>query len=135
MTEPDWFNLLYTGFRGTSRDRVREDLTMLRERVGPLRLVVGYDPEKNEPGGGDRHAYEWGQQAPGVIVETHPAPWRIPQLRRAAGPYRNGLMVGLVLARGGRHGVIAHLHPQSRGAAGTAAFAQHLGMPVWRRPA
>ncbi|MEU7911354.1 hypothetical protein [Microbispora bryophytorum] len=70
-----------------------------------------------------------------MTVETHPAPWHLPELRRSAGGYRNGFMAGLVFARGGTLGVLAHLHEESRGATGMAAFATYLGMPVWRRPA
>lgn len=132
---PDWFTLGYTGWRGADRDRVREDLTAVRTRVGPLRLIVGYDPDQQEPKGGDEHAYEWGLEAPGVIVETYPAPWHLPELGRAAGPYRNGRMIQQVLAASGQRGYVAHLHEESRGAAGTAAYAAHLGLDVWRRPA
>ncbi|GAA4599940.1 hypothetical protein GCM10023194_80970 [Planotetraspora phitsanulokensis] len=134
---PDWFTLLYTGWRGADRDRVREDLLMVRNMVGPMRLIVGFDPKKRTPAGGDMHAYDWGMEAPGVIVETRPAPWHLEVLRRgSAGPYRNGLMLGLALARGlDNVGVLAHLHPESRGAAGTAAYAEDLGLKVWKRPA
>ncbi|WP_440063832.1 hypothetical protein [Streptosporangium sp. OZ121] len=129
------FVLVYTGWRGASRDRVRADLDDVLKRVGPFHLIVGYNVEEDEPDGGDRYAYEWATTTPGITVETRPAPWHIPKLKRAAGPYRNGLMLGLAIGRGGPHGVLAHLHKESRGAAGTAAFAEHLGVPIWKRPA
>ncbi|MFC7641491.1 hypothetical protein ACFQX6_11220 [Streptosporangium lutulentum] len=115
--EPDLFTLGYTGWREADRDRVREDLTEIRNQVGPMRLIVGFDPEKRTPTGGDMHAYDWGQEAPGVIVECLPAPWDIPELARSAGPYRNGAIVERVLAATGSKAMLAHLHPSSRGAA------------------
>ncbi|MER6171326.1 hypothetical protein [Streptosporangium sp. NPDC001681] len=132
---PRPFTLLYTGWRGASRERVYEDLNDVLKRVGPFHLVVGYNVEKDEPAGGDRYAYAWATLTPGITVETHPAPWHVPLLKRTAGLFRGGLMLGLVLGRGGPHGMLAHLHEKSRGAAGTAAFADHLGVPVWKRPA
>lgn len=133
--EPDWFTLGYTGWRGAVRDRVRDDLTAIRRQLGPMRLIVGFDPKRKTPKGGDLHAYEWGMSAPGVIVECLPPPWRVPELGNSAGPYRNGAIVERVVAAPGSKAMLAHLHPSSRGAAGTAAYAKWRGLDVWKRPA
>ncbi|MFI6909698.1 hypothetical protein ACIBKY_51145 [Nonomuraea sp. NPDC050394] len=131
---PDLLTLVYTGSRGARRGRVVEDLADLYEREnGIFRLLVGYGPDKREPRGGDRHAFEWAAVASGIAVECFPARWDIPELEKAAGPYRNGFMVGLALGRGGRTGMLAHLKDDSTGSAGAAAFAHSAGMPVWRR--
>ncbi|WP_433355549.1 hypothetical protein ACQP25_17035 [Microtetraspora malaysiensis] len=98
-------------------------------------MIVGYNPDTDDPPGGDRWTYEWAMNTPGVTVETHPAPWDVPELSRVAGPYRNGYMLGLAVGRTGDFGVLAHLNPKSRGAAGTAAFADYMRLPLWRRPA
>jgi hypothetical protein len=106
------------------------DLTQLRAEVGPMRLIVGFDPEKRTPGGGDMAAYDWAVQAPGVVVECLPAPWDLPELDKSAGPYRNGAIVERTLAAAGGKAMLAHLHPKSRGAAGTAAYATFRGLRV-----
>ncbi|MFG1709199.1 hypothetical protein ACFLIM_39010 [Nonomuraea sp. M3C6] len=133
--EPDWFTLGYTGWRHASREKVQADLTRLRGEVGPMRLIVGFDPEKRTPGGGDMHAYDWAMSAPGVVVECLPAPWHIPELDKSAGPYRNGAIVERTLAAVGAKAMLAHLHPASRGAAGTAAYAKFRGLNVWEESA
>ncbi|QFY09610.1 hypothetical protein GBF35_25785 [Nonomuraea phyllanthi] len=128
--EPDWFTLGYTGWRHASREKVQADLTQLRAKVGPMRLIVGFDPEKRIPGGGDMAAYDWAMAAPGVVVECLPAPWGVPELDKSAGPYRNGAIVERTLAAVGGKALLAHLHPASRGAAGTAAYATFRGLKV-----
>ncbi|GGO63104.1 hypothetical protein [Nonomuraea cavernae] len=128
--EPDWFTLGYTGWRHASRAKVWTDLTRIREQVGPMRLIVGFDPTRRTPKGGDMHAYDWGVQAPGVTVECLPAPWHLPELDKSAGPYRNGAIVERTLAAVGDRAMLAHLHPKSRGAAGTAAYAKWRGLRV-----
>lgn len=134
--EPDWFTLGYTGWREADRDRVREDLTKIRSEIGPMRLIVGFDPEKRTPTGGDMHAYDWSQEAPGVLVECLPAPWDADQiLKHSAGFYRNGAIVERTLSAAGPKAMLAHLHPSSRGAAGTAAYAEFRGLEVWKRSA
>ncbi|TMR88348.1 hypothetical protein [Nonomuraea basaltis] len=136
LSRPCPLTLVYTGWRGAARHRVREDLEDARARAGGrLHVIVGYNPDTDDPPGGDRWTYEWANNTVGVTVETHPAPWDVPELSRAAGPYRNGYMLGLAAGRPGDFGVLAHLHPKSRGAAGTAAFAGYLGLPLLRRPA
>ncbi|GAA2830173.1 hypothetical protein [Nonomuraea rubra] len=128
--------LVYTGWRGAARQRVRADLeTTLARARGRLHVIVGYNPDTDEPSGGDRWTYEWAIHTPGVTVETHPAPWHIPALSRSAGPYRNGFMLGVAAGRGGAFEVLAHLHPSSRGASGTAAYADHLGLRIRKEPA
>lgn len=129
------FTLLYTGWRGAARHRVREDLEVVLAKHGRIHVVVGYNPDRRIPTGGDQWTYEWATSTPGVTVETHPAPWHLPEVRKAAGGYRNGFMAGLVVARGGDFGVLAHLHSESKGATGMAAFTAYLGMRVWRQPA
>ncbi|MEV4749028.1 hypothetical protein AB0K21_21840 [Streptosporangium sp. NPDC049248] len=133
--EPDWFTLGYTGWRGADRAKVRADLTARRIEVGPLRLIVGFDPVKRTPRGGDLHAYEWGMEAPGVIVECLPAPWHLEELGHSAGPIRNGALVERVAAAPGPKAMLAHLHPASRGAAGTAAYATWRDLTVWKESA
>ncbi|MFF0770942.1 hypothetical protein ACFYUK_18800 [Nonomuraea wenchangensis] len=128
--EPDVFTLGYTGWRNASREKVWADLTRIRREVGPLRLIVGFDPKKRIPTGGDMHAYDWAVEAPGVLAECLPAPWYLPELARAAGPYRNGAIVERTLAAAGSRAMLAHLHPESRGAAGTAAYAKFRGLRV-----
>ncbi|WP_181307454.1 hypothetical protein [Nonomuraea fuscirosea] len=49
---------------------------------------------------------------------------------KAAGHYRNGAIVERTLLAAGRRGMLAHLHPESRGAAGTAAYARWRGLEV-----
>ncbi|MFI6485206.1 hypothetical protein ACIBH1_45360 [Nonomuraea sp. NPDC050663] len=129
--------IAYTGSRDADRDRVRADLALLHKRNGDFHLIVGYDPERRQPRGGDRHAHEYAVEH-GLTVECWPALWQVPELAKTAGLYRNGLMLGLAMARqidGGRVGVLAHLKDGSTGSAGTAAYAAALGLPVWRRPA
>ncbi|MEV4472842.1 hypothetical protein [Nonomuraea sp. NPDC049504] len=136
LARPRPLTLVYTGWRGAARPRVRADLDAVLDRAGGrLHVIVGYNPDTDDPPGGDRWTYEWANNEPGVTVETHPAPWDIPELSKSAGPYRNGYMLGLAVGWPGDFGVLAHLHPKSRGAAGTAAFAEHLRLPLWRRPA
>ncbi|GAA4946250.1 hypothetical protein HD597_006785 [Nonomuraea thailandensis] len=128
--------LVYTGWRGAARHRVRADLESTLARAGGrLHVIVGYNPDTDDPPGGDRWTYEWANYTPGVTVETHPAPWHIPELAKSAGPYRNGFMLGLAAGRGGAFEVLAHLHPASKGAAGTAAYADHLGLRIRKEPA
>ncbi|MEU1883511.1 hypothetical protein ABZ470_39910 [Streptosporangium sp. NPDC020072] len=131
----DLFTLAYTGSRQATRNRVHHDLGVITQARGRFRLLVGYNPETDQPQGGDRYAYEYSTLVPGVIAETYPAPWHIPALAKAAGPYRNGFMAGLAVGRGGDYGMLAHLHPGSTGSEGAAAFAEHIGMRVWRQPA
>ncbi|MEV3986623.1 hypothetical protein [Nonomuraea sp. NPDC049758] len=131
----DPLTIVYTGSRLADRAKVRADLSGLYDRFGGFRILIGYDRDKDRPSGGDRYAYEWAAAVPDVTVELHPAPWHIPELARAAGPARNGYTVGLVQGRGGRHGMLAHLFDGSTGSAGAAAFARHVGVAVWRRPA
>jgi hypothetical protein len=133
--QPDLLTIVYTGSRLADRQKVRKDLTGLYDRYGGFRILIGYDRARDKPSGGDRYAYEWAAAVPDVTVELHPAPWHIPELARAAGPARNGYMIGLVQGRGGRYGMLAHLFDGSTGSAGAAAFARHAGMAVWRRPA
>lgn len=134
--EPEWFTLGYTGWRGADRDKVWSDLTRLRRDLGPMRLIVGFDPKNRTPAGGDNHAYDWGRAAPGVVVECLPAPWDAhPRLKWSAGFYRNGAIVERALAAVGGKGMLAHLHPESRGAAATAAYAKARGLEVWEKTA
>lgn len=128
--DSDWFTLGYTGWRRASCDKVWADLARVRDEVGPMRLIVGFDPQKRTPGGGDMLAYEWAMTAPDVTVECLPAPWHIPELSKSAGPYRNGAIVERTLAAVGGKAMLAHLHPASRGAAGTAAYAKWRGLTV-----
>jgi hypothetical protein len=127
--------IVYTGSRLADRRKVRNDLSELYDRFGGFRILIGYDRDKDRPAGGDRYAHEWAAAVPDVTVELHPAPWHIPELARAAGPARSGYMIGLAQGRGGRYGMLAHLFDGSTGSAGAAAFARHVGMAVWRRPA
>ncbi|GAA5046360.1 hypothetical protein HNP84_010294 [Thermocatellispora tengchongensis] len=136
LSRPRPVTLVYTGWRGAARHRVREDLEEKRARAGGrLHVIVGYNPDTDDPPGGDRWTYEWANNTVGVTVETHPAPWHIPALSRAAGPYRNGFMLGLAVGRGGDFEVLAHLHPHSKGAAGTAAYAEYMGLRVRKEAA
>lgn len=129
--EPDLFTLGYTGWRHANREKVQADLARIHDEVGPMRLIVGFDPDKRTPGGGDIHAYDWGVQAPGVVVECLPAAWDAhPLLKWSAGFYRNGAIVERTLAAAGNKALLAHLHPKSRGAAGTAAYARWRGLEV-----
>ncbi|MFG3438363.1 hypothetical protein ACGF0J_14060 [Nonomuraea sp. NPDC047897] len=129
--------LVYTGWRGAARHRVRDDLEAALARAGGrLHVIVGYNPDTGDPPGGDLWTYEWATNTPGVTVETHPAPWHIRELSKAAGPYRNGYMLGLASGRTtGDFEVLAHLHPRSRGAAGTAAYADYMGLRIRKEPA
>ncbi|MEU7891725.1 hypothetical protein AB0B45_02545 [Nonomuraea sp. NPDC049152] len=136
LSRPRPLTLVYTGWRAAARHRVRDDLEDARARAGGrLHVIVGYNPDTDDPPGGDRWTYEWAMNTPGVTVETHPAPWHIPALSRAAGPYRNGYMLGLAAGRSGDFEVLAHLHPNSRGAAGTAAYAEYMGLRIRKEPA
>ncbi|NRQ31316.1 hypothetical protein HII36_05615 [Nonomuraea sp. NN258] len=136
LARPRPLTLVYTGWRGAARHRVRADLeTTLARAGGRLHVIVGYNPDTDDPPGGDRWTYEWAMNTPGVTVETHPAPWHIRELSKSAGPYRNGYMLGLAAGRGGAFEVLAHLHPASRGAAGTAAYADHMGLRIRKEPA
>lgn len=129
------FNLVYTGFRRARREVVRADLDRALARKGSLRLLVGFDPERQYPPGGDLHAYEWGLDHPGeVAIECRPAFWGEPALGKGAGLYRNGCMLGRALTLG-NCGVLVHVHPDSRGANGTARYAELLGLPVRRSQA
>ncbi len=130
------FTLGYTGWRNAERALVRADLDAILEIVGFMTLIVGYDREKRQPGGGDRHAYEWAKSRhQAVDVETFPPPWDVPALEKSAGLVRDGAMVQRVHAAEWPRGYIAHLHPASRGAAQTAAYADWRGLAVWERPA
>ncbi|MEU8195269.1 hypothetical protein AB0C10_15960 [Microbispora amethystogenes] len=130
------FTLGYTGWRNADRGVVRADLDAILEVVGFMTLIVGYDPEKRQPSGGDRHAYEWAKSRHQTVdVETFPPPWDVPALEKSAGLVRDGAMVQRVCAAEFPRGYIAHLHPASRGAAQTAAYAAWRCLPVWERPA
>ncbi|MGI5281690.1 hypothetical protein ACQEVF_59115 [Nonomuraea polychroma] len=136
LARPRPLTLVYTGWRGAARHRVRDDLEAVRSRAGGrLHVIVGYNPDTDDPPGGDRWTYEWAMNTPGVTVEAHPAPWHVPALSRAAGPYRNGFMLGVAVGRPGEFEVLAHLHPQSRGAAGTAAYAEYMGLRIRKEAA
>jgi hypothetical protein len=74
-------------------------------------------------------------QASGVVVECLPAPWHLPEVDKSAGFYRNGAIVERALAAVGGRAMLAHLHPASRGAAGTAAYATFRGLQVWEESA
>ncbi len=76
-----------------------------------------------------------GDEHPRRDRRNPPRAWHVPALSRAAGPYRNGFMLGLAVGRGGPFEVLAHLHPKSRGAAGTAAYAKHMRLPIREEPA
>ncbi|RJL21085.1 SLOG family protein [Bailinhaonella thermotolerans] len=125
----DRFRLLYTGARDLDRpgdrDTIWADLDGIYARRGPLLLVHGSCSR-----GGDAHAEAWRAHAAerglDVAIERHPAPWSA--LGRAAGPYRDGYMLGR-----GADGVLAHVTAASQGARNTAAYAQHLGIPLIRR--
>ncbi|TMR91270.1 hypothetical protein [Nonomuraea basaltis] len=131
----DRLTIVYTGSREADRQRVHHDLTAIQTREASFHLLIGYNTETDQPRGGDRHAHEFAATSADVTAEYFPAPWRIPELEKAAGPYRNGFMIGLALGRGGRVGMLAHLRDGSTGSAGAAAFAEHAGIKVWRRPA
>ncbi|PRX66144.1 hypothetical protein B0I32_106280 [Nonomuraea fuscirosea] len=73
-SDPEPFTLGYTGWRGARREKVQADLARIRDDVGALRLIVGFDPDKRRPSGGDMHAYDWAIGTPGVTVECLPAP-------------------------------------------------------------
>lgn len=122
------FMLVYTGYRNAERDKVRADLDTVFRRKGQFKMLVGFDPENWSPTGGDLWAYEWALER-GIEVECHPAWWKVPELGKAAGVYRNGYMLGKASTEEDT-GVLAHLHPQSRGAAGTARFAELVGFKV-----
>lgn len=129
---PDLLTLCYTGSRTADREWVRDGLDVVLEREGAFRLLVGYNERTRQPRGGDRWTYEWAADKPQVEVRCFPAPWDVPEVKKAAGPYRNGHMVGLALGGGGRVGMLAHVVPGSQGAAGAAAYAQYAGVRVWR---
>lgn len=126
------FTLAYTGYRHTAKQVVWRDLDVVLARKGPFRLLVGFDPGKRTPTGGDLWAYEWALVHPEVELECHPAHWDVPELSKAAGPYRNGYMIGKAQASSEPSGMLAHLHPKSKGAAGAAKFADLVGLHVWK---
>lgn len=80
------------------------------------------------------HAYFWALEN-GVVVDTFPVDFEVAEINKAAGPYRNGHSLGKALGLGDPVSMLAHLHPESKGAAGFAAYARSVGVHVWRREA
>ncbi|GGK90502.1 hypothetical protein Ppa06_57840 [Planomonospora parontospora subsp. parontospora] len=128
------FTLLLAGPRdGVRPGPVWDDLDRVHAAHPSMLLVEG------GCSGVDTFGREWvtDRRARGWDIEgeTYRAPWRIPELSKAAGPARYGFMIGMIIGRGGPCGALVYLRPGSTGSAGTAAFAKHVGMSVWRRPA
>jgi hypothetical protein len=134
--EPSLFHLLFAATR-TFDDvpLVYRQCDAILERYGGVHLIHGHYRSRDGVLVSDMIADAWAVQRAGegrpVTVERFPAPWDL--LGKAAGPARYGFMVGLLIGRGSRPvGCIAHIVDGSRGASGTAAFAEKAGIPTRR---
>lgn len=128
--------VLVTGSR-TWRDAaaVHAELDLLYHVHGRLDVIHGACQDRDgNLLGADGFADAWARDrmAAGwaVTVAGYPAPWG--PVGNIAGPMRNGLLVGVLLALGGVMGCLAFIENASRGATGCADFAEAMGVPTRR---